>query len=82
MLIQSVRLSLMFVKIPIGEGALTPPPPNGSPFAPKFSPPNPFARNARVRSPTGLEHTGSVRPYSKYVLCLYYWHTKAYHSHV
>ena len=40
---------------------------NGSPFAQKMfasEPVRPECRSPRVRSPTGLEGTGSVRPYS------------------
>ena len=29
---------------------------------------SPRVRSSRVHSPTGLEHTGSIRPYSMYVL--------------
>ena len=48
---------------------------NVSPFTQKFFAPEPIrpeCRSPRVRSPTSLEHTGSVRPYSIYVLKAYY----------
>ena len=55
---------------------------NVSPFAQKFFAPEPVCpecRSPRVRSPTGPECTGSVRPYSYVIITMYNRHTMAYH---